>query len=93
MSVRIVVVDDQEVVRAGFGALLDTQPDFTVVGSAADGARAVQLCQEQFSQLHVHLRARSSVVPRRAFWDNGRRMRPAARLACEDQPCPPCHSF
>ena len=47
MSVRIVVVDDQEVVRAGFGALLDTQPDFTVVGSAADGAQAVQLCREQ----------------------------------------------
>ena len=33
--------DDQEVVRAGFGALLATQPDFTVVGSAADGAEAV----------------------------------------------------
>jgi DNA-binding NarL/FixJ family response regulator len=47
VSVRIVVVDDQEVVRAGFGALLDTQPDFTVVGSAADGARAVQLCRER----------------------------------------------
>jgi DNA-binding NarL/FixJ family response regulator len=38
-SIRIVVVDDQEVIRAGFSALLDTQPDFTVVGTAADGAR------------------------------------------------------
>jgi DNA-binding NarL/FixJ family response regulator len=44
--VRIVVADDQEVVRAGFGALLDTQPDFTVVGSAQDGASAVQICRE-----------------------------------------------
>lgn len=43
--VRIVVVDDQEVVRAGFGALLGTQPDFAVVGSAADGAEAVRVCQ------------------------------------------------
>jgi DNA-binding NarL/FixJ family response regulator len=45
--VRVVVVDDQEVVRAGFGALLDTQPDFTVVGSAADGAQAIRVCREQ----------------------------------------------
>jgi DNA-binding NarL/FixJ family response regulator len=44
--VRIVVVDDQEVVRAGFGMLLDTQPDFTVVGSAADGAEAIRVCRE-----------------------------------------------
>ena len=44
---RIVVVDDQEVVRAAFEALLATQPDFAVVGSAADGARAVQVCREQ----------------------------------------------
>ncbi|GAA4680409.1 response regulator [Phytohabitans rumicis] len=43
-AISIVVVDDQEVVRAGFAALLDTQPDFTVVGSAADGAEAVRLC-------------------------------------------------
>jgi len=42
--IRVVVVDDQEVVRAGFGALLDTQDDITVVGTAADGAQAVALC-------------------------------------------------
>jgi DNA-binding NarL/FixJ family response regulator len=45
--VRIVVADDQQVVRAGFGALLDTQPDFAVVGSAADGAEAVRVCRAQ----------------------------------------------
>jgi len=41
---RIVVVDDQDVVRAAFEVLLATQPDFTVVGSAADGEQAVRLC-------------------------------------------------
>ena len=46
-STRIVVVDDQEVVRAAFGALLATQPDFAVVGAAADGAQAVRICREQ----------------------------------------------
>jgi DNA-binding NarL/FixJ family response regulator len=45
--VRIVVVDDQEVVRAGFGMLLESQPDFTVVGNAADGAEAIRVCREQ----------------------------------------------
>jgi len=45
-SVRIVVADDHEVVRGGFAALLGTQPDFTVVGTAADGAGAVRVCGE-----------------------------------------------
>jgi DNA-binding NarL/FixJ family response regulator len=45
--ISVVVVDDQEIVRAGFGALLATQADFRVVGSAADGAEAVRVCREQ----------------------------------------------
>jgi RNA polymerase sigma factor (sigma-70 family) len=43
---RIVVVDDQDVVRTAFEVLLATQPDFTVVGSAADGEQAVRICRE-----------------------------------------------
>ncbi len=43
MTIRIVVADDHQVVRAGFAALLDTQPDFTVVGTACDGAEAIAL--------------------------------------------------
>jgi DNA-binding NarL/FixJ family response regulator len=43
---RIVVADDQEVVRAGFAVLLDTQPDFTVVATAQDGASAVRVCRQ-----------------------------------------------
>ena len=46
MTTRLVIVDDQEVVRAAFGALLATQADFDVVGTAADGAQAVRLCAE-----------------------------------------------
>jgi len=45
-SVSIVVADDHEVVRAGFAALLDTQPDFTVLGTASDGAEAVRISRE-----------------------------------------------
>ena len=39
--IRTLVADDQEVVREGFAALLDTQKDLTVVARAADGAEAV----------------------------------------------------
>ena len=46
VSVTIVVADDHEVVRAGFAALLDTQPDFTVLGTASDGSEAVRVCRE-----------------------------------------------
>jgi DNA-binding NarL/FixJ family response regulator len=45
-SIGIVVADDHEVVRAGFAALLDTQPDFTVLGTASDGGEAVRVCRE-----------------------------------------------
>jgi DNA-binding NarL/FixJ family response regulator len=45
--IRLVVADDHDVVRAGFAGLLDTQPDFTVVGTAADGAEAVRISRER----------------------------------------------
>ena len=39
--IRVMIADDQEVVRAGFAALLDTRDDITVVGTARDGEDAV----------------------------------------------------
>jgi DNA-binding NarL/FixJ family response regulator len=44
--IRIVVADDHPVVRTGFAEMLDSQPDFTVVGTASDGAEAVRVCRE-----------------------------------------------
>jgi len=44
--IRCLIADDQAMVRAGFGALLDAQPDMVVVGQAADGAQAVQQALE-----------------------------------------------
>ena len=41
--ISILLADDQALVRAGFRALLDAQPDIEVVGEAADGEEAVQL--------------------------------------------------
>jgi DNA-binding NarL/FixJ family response regulator len=41
MSLRVVVADDQSMVRAGFRSLLNEEPDIEVVGEAADGEQAV----------------------------------------------------
>ncbi|MFC8866993.1 MULTISPECIES: response regulator [unclassified Streptomyces] len=41
MSIRVVVADDQELVRSGFSMILQAQPDIEVVAEAGDGAEAV----------------------------------------------------
>jgi DNA-binding NarL/FixJ family response regulator len=41
--IRVVIVDDQSLVRAGFRMVLAAQPDMTVVGEAGDGAEALRL--------------------------------------------------
>jgi DNA-binding NarL/FixJ family response regulator len=43
MSIRVVLVDDQALVRAGLRALVEAEPGFEVVGEAADGGAAVRL--------------------------------------------------
>jgi DNA-binding NarL/FixJ family response regulator len=45
--IRLVIVDDQPLVRAGFRMILSTQPDIEVVGEAGDGAEAVRLVTQQ----------------------------------------------
>lgn len=44
--IQVLIVDDQELVRAGFRALLDSDPDITVVGEASDGDEAVELTED-----------------------------------------------
>ncbi|WP_018833824.1 response regulator [Salinispora tropica] len=43
MAVRVMIVDDQALVRAGFRMVLDSQPDLQVVGEAIDGADALRV--------------------------------------------------
>jgi DNA-binding NarL/FixJ family response regulator len=45
MSIRVLVVDDQALVRAGFAKLIDATDGFQVVGEASDGAQAVDQAQ------------------------------------------------
>ena len=44
---RVLVVDDQALVRGGFTMILECEPDITVVGEAADGVEAVRVVAEQ----------------------------------------------
>ena len=45
MTIRVLIVDDQALVRAGFRMILDSQSDIDVVGEAADGNEGVRLAQ------------------------------------------------
>ncbi|MFJ9610626.1 response regulator [Kitasatospora sp. NPDC101176] len=46
MTIRILIADDEALLRMAFGTVLDAQPDMAPVGEAADGAEAVRLARE-----------------------------------------------
>jgi DNA-binding NarL/FixJ family response regulator len=46
MSVRVLLADDEALVRAGLRMILEAEPDLVVVGEAADGVDAVTMCRE-----------------------------------------------
>ncbi|MEK2492142.1 response regulator transcription factor [Kitasatospora purpeofusca] len=46
MTIRILIVDDEALLRMAFGTVLDAQPDMAPVGEAADGEQAVRLARE-----------------------------------------------
>ena len=58
--IRIILVDDQELVRAGFRMVLDAQPDMQVVGEAADGNAAIDLAR----RLHADVMVMDARMPR-----------------------------
>jgi len=53
VSIQILLVDDQELVRAGFKMVIDAQPDMTVVGEAGDGLAAVALLERTSADVAV----------------------------------------
>ncbi|MFF8944858.1 response regulator [Streptomyces sp. NPDC014864] len=47
MTIRVLLADDQTLLRSAFRVLVDSEPDMEVVGEASDGAEAVRLAREQ----------------------------------------------
>jgi DNA-binding NarL/FixJ family response regulator len=47
MTIRVLLADDQALLRSAFRVLVDSEPDMEVVGEASDGAQAVALAKEQ----------------------------------------------
>jgi len=69
--IRIVLVDDQELVRAGFRMVLDAQPDMQVVGEASDGLGAIDLAR----RLHADVMVMDARMPRLDGVEATRRIR------------------
>jgi DNA-binding NarL/FixJ family response regulator len=70
-QIRIILVDDQELVRAGFRMVLDAQPDMRVVGEAADGLAAIDLAR----RLHADVMIMDARMPRLDGVEATRRIR------------------
>jgi DNA-binding NarL/FixJ family response regulator len=51
MTIRVAIVDDQALMRDGFGTILAAQPDIDVVGDAENGRLGVELCQRTRSDV------------------------------------------
>ncbi|NEA88642.1 response regulator transcription factor [Streptomyces sp. SID7958] len=47
MTIRVLLADDQALLRSAFRVLVDSEPDMEVVGEASDGAEAVELARER----------------------------------------------
>jgi DNA-binding NarL/FixJ family response regulator len=69
--IRIILVDDQELVRTGFRMVLDAQPDMQVVGEAADGVAAIDLAR----RLHADVMIMDARMPRLDGVDATRQIR------------------
>jgi DNA-binding NarL/FixJ family response regulator len=74
--IRIILVDDQELVRAGFRMVLDAQPDMQVVGEAGDGIAAIDLAR----RLHADVMIMDARMPRLDGVEATRQIRQAGDL-------------
>lgn len=45
MTIRVLIADDQQIIRAGLATIIDGQPDMEVVAEAADGQEAIELAR------------------------------------------------
>ncbi|MFF0788387.1 response regulator [Streptomyces spiralis] len=51
MTIRVLLADDQALLRSAFRVLVDSEPDMEVVGEASEGAEAVRLAKEHYADV------------------------------------------
>ncbi|WP_134727696.1 MULTISPECIES: response regulator [Amycolatopsis] len=94
-QIRVVVADDQALLRGSFRLLLDSEPDFTVIGEAATGAEAVELAvteEPDVVLMDVRMPVMDGIEATRLIGElrlghglTGMRERVAATLRCADE--------
>ena len=70
MTIRVVLVDDQALIRAGFRAIVDSAPDLEVVGESDDGATALDVIRERRADvvlMDVRMPGRDGIATTRAI--------------------------
>ncbi|MBO2448988.1 response regulator transcription factor [Actinomadura barringtoniae] len=90
--IRVLLADDQPVMRAGLAMLLDAEPDIEVVGQVGDGAAAVEaarLLGPQVVVMDVRMPGMDGVEATRAIVADAARAGVASRAGVADGPDPP----
>ncbi|TFH17606.1 MAG: response regulator transcription factor [Acidimicrobiales bacterium] len=70
MTIRVVLVDDQALIRAGFRAIVDSAPDLEVVGESDDGATALEVIRDARADvvlMDVRMPGRDGIATTRAI--------------------------
>ena len=73
VTIRVVLVDDQALIRAGFQAIVDSAPDLEVVGESDDGATALDVIREQRADvvlMDVRMPGRDGIATTQAITDD-----------------------
>lgn len=73
MTVRVVLVDDQALIRKGFRAIIDSAPDLEVVGEAADGADALAVVRAERADvvlMDIRMPGQDGIATTRAITDD-----------------------
>ena len=73
MSIRVVLVDDQALIRAGFRAIIDSASDLEVVGEADDGADALDVIREARADvvlMDIRMPGRDGIATTRAITED-----------------------
>lgn len=74
MTTRVLIVDDQSLVRAGFRLILESQPNFAVIGEAPDGEEAVALArrhQPEVILMDIRMPRMDGLTATRQILENG----------------------